>query len=158
MVQKTNNICRVLLSLFLTSCAIGPKDPNGTYADMLNGENSRSGMSVGVGVPLIISNPNPVQRRISGKIFCGEGIAETLIRNADIELKKDTKVVAQGSWREGGTFVIQASFDRNTHYIVAVKTRCGEGSKPVPLNLLSDLTDFNFHLHQSLSGLSQSYY
>jgi hypothetical protein len=135
----------VFLFLFV-ACAVGRKDPNGTYADRLNGEKSKSGMFVSAGVPVILADPAPVQRRITGRIFCGQGIDETVVRHGDVALISDGKAVANAAWKEGGTFAISAVFNRNVAYTVKVKVACGEASKPVPLNLLSDLTDFDFHM------------
>jgi hypothetical protein len=145
MQRKIRLISFVFLFLFV-ACAVGRKDPNGTYADSLNGEHSKSGMFVTAGVPVFLSDPAPVQRRITGRIFCGRGIDETVVRHGDVALITDGKVAANASWKDGGIFAISAVFNRNVAYTVKVKVACGEASKPVPLNLLSDLTDFDFHM------------
>jgi hypothetical protein len=132
-----------------TACVWSPKRSDATYADKLNGENYSSAIAVGGPPNIIVTGPLRVERRISGIIYCGEGLSKIQIRQAQIELKDGPHVVSTGTWKENGQYLIRASFEQNKEYQVHVKSKCGEASKTVPKNLTQDLAEFDFQLSNS---------
>ncbi len=118
----------------------GKSSKNSKPADVLSEDGYSSSASIG---PVFIANSKPASRKISGRIYCGEGMRQVPANRATVEIKNKNKVTATASTETDGSFAMKATFELEGDYTYAIKGRCGQLFAKVP-NLTSDLTNQDF--------------
>ncbi|MEK7356053.1 MAG: hypothetical protein AAB250_06360 [Bdellovibrionota bacterium] len=86
-----------------------------------------------MGVPVL--ERKPAQRKVSGKVFCGEGISQVPANHASVELVGGAKTVASVSTGNDGAYEISASLDPDSSYSLSAKGSCGKSSRGLPKDL-----------------------
>lgn len=86
------------------------------------------------------------ERRLSGRVVCGDGALSPPAAHARVELKKDFKVVGSVSAGSDGRYVLSASIDPKASYILSAVAACGNGSRALPAGLPGDLREQNLSL------------
>ena len=132
----------IVLPLLLSGCVSGPKDPGRTLKDDLNGENYSSSASV-MAVPVL--ERKATLRKISGTIFCGEGLAQTLANKASVELVNGTQTLGSASTSSDGSYSFMAPLNSKLNYSLKAKASCGSASREL-LEASKDLSGENLNL------------
>lgn len=127
----------------LSGCFTGPKESNRTLADKLNYENYKRVGHVG-GIPF--GETRPVQRKISGRVLCGQSTMSNPVNNAVVSLQKDDQVIGSTSTTADGKYVVTGRIDAVGNYTLVVKSHCGEKSLRIPAGLTHELREQNFYL------------
>lgn len=106
----------------MCGCVSGPKDSARSYTDALNGENYES-TNVIMGVPVLVRKP--LNTKIFGKAFCGEGISNVPANHAEITLLHGDKIISKVWTETNGSFVVSSPRDPELTYILNAKASCG---------------------------------
>ena len=131
----------IALMFYISGCVSGPKDPNQTFAQKLNADSYESSNSV-LGVPVLTRKP--IQRKVSGKITCGEGFSQRPAGHVTISLIEGNKVVASTSSNSDGTYNVLVSAAIEKTYQLKASSKCGNAIKEISLT-----EDANFDLNLS---------
>lgn len=117
------NVLFIFTSLLLFSaCVYGPKDPDRTFAEQLSGENYKS-TNVIIGVPVL--ERKLVETKISGRVFCGEGISQVPANHTVIRLIYSNKVISTTTTDNTGNYSISAPLETKKDYELIASTACG---------------------------------
>lgn len=132
-----------LIILIFSSCAYGPKDPDRTFAQKLNGNNYQEQASVG-SVPIV--KRSVITKKISGKVYCGKGPAQSPVNNATVSIANDKDVLFATSTITDGSYVLPASLDSGVVYTLSAKAACGKDSKKVTKTASDEIPNENLFL------------
>src|SRR4051812_33387414 len=88
---------RILFVSFivLSGCVAANKKNDRSFAEKLSGDSYESANSVNT-IP-VLNKEAPVKRKISGRVFCGEGLQRIPANNAQVSFFDQGKSIVQGS-------------------------------------------------------------
>jgi hypothetical protein len=128
--------------LIFSGCVSGPKDDR-TFAEKMNGENYES-TNVVLGVPVL--ERKPIQRTISGHIYCGERFIKTPLAHASVELFRKHQQVSTVLTDSDGHYNLNAEIDPSGSYRLEISGTCGAESRPLSDEDIRRASDFDFYL------------
>ncbi|MFN7905405.1 MAG: hypothetical protein ACK5P5_09500 [Pseudobdellovibrionaceae bacterium] len=99
----------------------------------MSGENYES-TNVVLGVPIL--ERKPITRKISGQVFCGEGITQTAVNHATVSLISENKIVTSTSTDIRGNYMISTPLNAEVSYQIKVTSSCGESIRPLEKDCL----------------------
>ena len=140
------NFLRVILIsslvLFIGACVVtGPKSKYSKPADVLKEDSYTSGAQIG---PVFVGERKEVTRKISGRIYCSEGMKQVPANKATIEIRNKNKVVRSTSAEVDGTYAFSSTFELEGEYVFAIIARCGKLTVALPRDLTNDLINQDF--------------
>jgi hypothetical protein len=133
-----------LLALNLISCIpliSGEKSKYSKPTDVLKEDSYQSAAALG---PVFVGKLKAVTRKISGRIYCGDGPSQRPANKAAIELVNNKKVVRSTTSESDGTYSFSATFELEGGYSFSIKSNCGQIAAPVPSDLTKDLENQDF--------------
>lgn len=133
-----------LFSLNLISCIpiiSGEKSKYSKPTDVLKEDSYQSAASLG---PVFVGKLKPVTRKISGRIYCGEGLSQRPANKATVALMNNNKTVQSITTEHDGTFSFSATFELEGKYSYLIKSSCGTLKAAVPNDLTNDLDHQDF--------------
>ena len=68
----------------------------------------------------------PLERKISGKVYCGHGLSQAPASKAQIELTQNSVTVFSGKSDASGNYVILQTMEPKKIYFLSAKSKCGE--------------------------------
>jgi hypothetical protein len=139
---RLNSTALITLLFWISGCVSGPKQPDQTFAQKLNADSYESSNTV-MGVPVLTRKP--IQRKVSGKIMCGEGLSQRPANHATVSLNDGDIVVASASSNSDGTYTILASILIEKPYQLRVSSKCGNSIKEISLK---DDSSFDINLNK----------
>lgn len=116
--------------LFFSGCISGPKNPDQTFAEKLNADSYESSNTV-MGVPVLTRKP--IYRKITGKVFCGEGLSQYPANHAAVVLTGENKTVASTLTDTNGNFNLLASISVEKAYKLQASSKCGNSTQDLSL-------------------------
>ncbi len=142
--------CRFILNnsifafcLFSWACVSGPKNDGRSFVEKMSGENYES-TNVVLGIPIL--ERKPVTRKISGQVFCGEGITQTAANHAIVSLISENKIVTSTSTDIRGNYLISTLLNPEISYQIRVTSSCGESVRPLEKDSNLKLAEENFYI------------
>jgi hypothetical protein len=115
----------IIIATILAGCVSTPKNENRTFVEKLNGDNY-SDKSTVLGIP--VGARSAQVRKVSGSVYCGEGIERTQVNNAQIILKNGSKILVTTSTNLEGWYSLSIPVDTKAIYELHVQSSCGEKS------------------------------
>lgn len=132
-----------IVTLLLTACVSGPKEDR-TFAEKLNGDNYTEQKSV-MSVPVL--ERKLITRKISGNVWCGEGLTKRPANHARIELKKKKELIASFSTGPDGVYTLSAPLEEDAIYLLTAKSPCGSSKNELKAES-KDFTGINLYLEK----------
>ncbi len=130
------------ISLSIVGCfTSGPKSKYSKTTDILKEDSYESSAQIG---PVFVGKTKAVTRKISGRIYCGEGLKQVPANKATLELKNKEKVVRTISTEADGTYSFSSTFELEGDYIFSITSRCGKIVATLPRDLTHDLENQDF--------------
>lgn len=119
--MRKHKILFILLFLF-AGCASAPEEVD-LYAEDRRTEDQRNEPAP---APVQYkADPNLPVRKISGKVWCGEGLTRKSANSARIELKWQNQLVAAISTGADGNYTLSAPLKPEAIYLLTAKGSCG---------------------------------
>jgi hypothetical protein len=128
--------------LFLGSCVSGPTDDR-TFAEKMHGDNYQDKKII-MGVPIL--ERKLIQRKISGRVFCGEGISQTPANHAVITIHKENKNLGTASTDASGSYTLLASMDPLSTYEIRATGSCGKATATLEKGASKESPEIHFFL------------
>ncbi len=125
------------------SCVSGPKDPDRSFAEKLNGDNYKSTDMI-MGVPVL--ERKPIQKKIYGKVFCGEGITQVPANHASVALTAKGRSLASVSTDVSGAYTVSTSIENHQSYELKASATCGKSAMSLPKDFPKDGVEINVYL------------
>lgn len=133
-----------LISFSLISCVpfiSGEKSKYSKPTDVLKEDSYESAAQVG---PVFVGKLKPVTRKISGRVYCGEGLSQRPANKATIELVIKNKTIKSTTSEVDGSYFFSASFELDGEYSFLISARCGKTTAKLPSDLTNDLLNQDF--------------
>lgn len=127
----------------VSGCVSGPKPADHSVAKDLNGENYQSGKLI-MGVPVL--ERAPIQRKVSGRVFCGEGLSRFPVNYASVRFQRAKQTIASTSTDADGRYVITIATDPNGNFELLASAKCGRASQKITHHLDTNPLEMNFDL------------
>ncbi|MES3036374.1 MAG: hypothetical protein V4736_00585 [Bdellovibrionota bacterium] len=97
-------------------------------------------------LPVYVDSPKAgTNRKISGKVFCGEGISQYPANQAQIKIMDGKKVIASITTGPTGDYEVSSAFVRNKNYQIEAEAKCGKVSRQ--FSLMGELSMENLDLY-----------
>ena len=130
------------IALCLGACITsGPKSKYSKATDILKEDTYESSAQID---PVFVGKTKAVTRKISGRIYCGEGLKQVPANKATLELKNKDKIVRTLSTEPDGTYSFSSTFELVGPYSFAINSRCGKMLAILPSDLSHDLENQDF--------------
>lgn len=133
----------ILFFLGAAGCVSGPKEDR-TFAEKMNGDNYTGQNSV-MSVPVL--ERKLILRKISGNVWCGEGLTKRPANHARVELKKKKELVASFSTGADGAYTLSAPLEQDAIYLLTAKSSCGNSKNELKAEA-KDFTGINLYLEK----------
>ena len=135
----------ILILAALAGCITrGPKNPAVTTAEALNGENYSSFSQVG---PVYLLERKTIPMKITGRVFCGEGLTAAGANRADVKIQKDSKVLNSSMAAFDGSYLLEVPYDGSAEYTISALAKCGRATVSLPGALTKTTTSLDIHLN-----------
>lgn len=118
------------IGILISGCISGPKNPEQKFSEKLNGDSYESSNTV-IGVPVLTRKP--ISKKISGRIYCGEGLSQRLANHVTVSLLDNDKIVSTASTDSNGIFSITANISLEKSYKLQAAAKCGTATKEISL-------------------------
>lgn len=129
--------------LFFTGCIYGPENPHQTFTEKLNHDSYDSAYLV-MGVPVL--NRKLPFKKVTGKVYCGEGISLKPINHATVNLVENDKIISTVSTDTNGFYVFTFNFsvENPQQYLLQCSEKCGQARKEISFQ--KELGDLSYDL------------
>lgn len=118
----------VFLLFLVSGGCVTPAKDNRTTAENF-AENSADQVYLVIGVPVV--KQNPLQRKFAGTVYCGEGLSRIILRQAEVKLVSDSKIIASQFSDDKGRYLLSSVILPEKKYSIHVKGSCGERAIPL---------------------------
>jgi hypothetical protein len=131
-VMKTIYLLWMILAVSTTGCIVSPTKDDRSGVENMNGQNYESSNAVVVApVVAVLDKKVPIQRKISGRAFCGEGLEQSPANHAKLTLKDGPTVLSTASTDSVGQYSFLASVGKSKSYNLIIEGKCGRSEKTV---------------------------
>ena len=133
----------VALLLVWVGCASKPNEPRSTVAERLNGENYDSTVAI-MAVP--IGDRKSVQKKVSGRVYCGDGLSQRPSAHALVSLNCGTKIQVSTSTDVDGRYGLSVGVQTEKACRLSVRSVCGQALKDLSLIRDEELREQDFFI------------
>lgn len=118
------NSCYAFVLFLVLGCQVwGPKSDE-TFVEKMNGEN-KAPPAVMTGSPGVLITGDQPRRKISGTVFCGDGVSRFPANAAKVIFFEGSAKIAELSTASNGSFSASEYFKRGVEYTVQATAVCG---------------------------------
>lgn len=142
--MRTTRAVLIIFSFSVSSCIpfiSGEKSKHSKATDLLKEDSYQSAASIG---PVFVATLKPVTRKVSGRVYCGEGLAQRPANKATVNIMNNGKMIATATTESDGAFSFSTKFELDGGYEYSVKSSCGTKTTAVPSDLSRDLENQDF--------------